>query len=76
MNAKRRKSLSKLADKIEELKAELSLLIEEEQEYFDNMPESFQVAEKGENTESVIETLTSAFTNLEEAYDSIIESTE
>ena len=42
MNSNRRKALQIIIDKVEELKSELETLMDEEQEYFDNMPESFQ----------------------------------
>lgn len=54
MNNERRKKLSDLSDKIEELKTEAENLLEEEQEYYDNMPENLQNSEKGEKSENAI----------------------
>ena len=42
MNKIRRKSLTEIKDKIEDLKTELELLLDEEQEYLDNIPENMQ----------------------------------
>lgn len=48
MNKERRKAISDLVDRVEELKAEVESLMNEEQEYYDNMPESIQNGEKGD----------------------------
>lgn len=71
MNNERRKALRDLAaridtkiDELSELMSELETLKEEEQEVFDNMPESFQQGERGEKVQSAID-------NLEEATSAI-----
>jgi len=46
MNKARREAIDVAIAKIEEGKAELEMLMEEEQDYFDNMPESLQSSEK------------------------------
>jgi hypothetical protein len=68
MNKQRRKELLAIADKAEDLKTALEGLCDEEQSYYDNMPESIQGSERGQNTESAIEHIAAAH----EAADEII----
>lgn len=48
MNKQRRQQPNELAEKIRALKDEVETLRDEEQDYYDNMPESFQGGEKGD----------------------------
>ena len=45
MNNPRRKALSQLKEQIEEIQSVLEELLEEEQEYLDNIPENLQGSE-------------------------------
>ena len=54
MNKIRRTEIDKIIARLEELKAGVETLQEEEQEYYDNMPEAFQCGEKGEKAEEAI----------------------
>jgi hypothetical protein len=74
MNKDRRTSLEAIANKIDGLKCELETLRDEEQEYFDNMPESLQGSDKGETAENAISNLDDAINSLEESMNSINES--
>ena len=47
MNKERRKRLQEVIDQLENLKEEVSFICEEEQEAYDNMPESLQDADRG-----------------------------
>ena len=47
MNKERRKRLQEVIDQLENLKEEVSSICEEEQEAYDNMPESLQDADRG-----------------------------
>lgn len=67
MNKERRKALAELAEKIDGLKGELESIMEDEQSYFDNMPESFQGGDKGQAAESAIDAMQSAIDNMDEA---------
>lgn len=76
MNKDRRKALSEAVAKIEQIKADLEEtkgLIEtardEEQDYFDNMPEAFQQGDKGEAAQNAISELDEAISQLEDAID-------
>lgn len=48
MNNSRRKRISKIADALNELKGQIDELYEEEQEAFENIPESLQGTERYE----------------------------
>lgn len=67
MNAKDRKQLQSILDKIVELKEQLEIIKESEQEKFDNLTEGLQATERGQKLEEGVEQLESAFSSLEEA---------
>ena len=78
MNKDRRKALKEAVDQLETAKTALDLassLIEtakdEEQEFFDNMPESFQQADKGQAAEAAVSALGDAINEIESAVDHI-----
>ena len=70
MNNARRKSITDLVQKIAEIKADFESLRDEEQEYFDNMPEALQGGDKGQAAENAIDQLETAIDNLDEAISS------
>ena len=81
MNKERRKALSKLAnelrsnlDDIEEIRSALETLRDEEQEYFDAMPESFQSGEKGAAAETAIGAIEEAIQYAEDAVNNLSEA--
>lgn len=84
MNKDRRKELSRIVGMIEGLSGTISEAIsalesarDEEQEYFDAMPESFQGGEKGEQAQASIDNMGEAISALEEIdLDAIIGSIE
>lgn len=64
MNAERRKKLEAIKERLmilmgeaSSLGDELAELRDEEQEYFDNMPEGLQGAEKGEKAQAAIDAM-------------------
>lgn len=67
MNNARRKAIGKLLEQIGPIRAGLENLRDEEQDYYDNMPESFQQGEKGDAAQTSIDALESAISNLESA---------
>ena len=71
MNATRRKQLEKIADKLDELNAELESLRDDEQNAFDNMPESLQDSERGERMTTIIDYLDDATSSLSDTIDYI-----
>lgn len=69
MNKVRRKALEEIVAKLEELKCELEMLQEEEQDAFDNLPESLQGGERGQQMEEYIQKIGDAVCSLGDAAD-------
>jgi len=76
MNKDRRKALQEAVSKLDEARAalfEAKGLIEtakdEEQDYFDNMPEAFQQGDKGQAAEAAIAELDNAIESIDAAVD-------
>lgn len=67
MNRQRRKHIDSIIDLLEQAKDQLAEVYEEEEDYFDNMPESFQYGEKGDAAEEAMDNLQAAIDSLEEA---------
>jgi flagellar biosynthesis chaperone FliJ len=81
VNKQRRNAIDKLtttiADlmtKMEDARDELETLKDEEQEYYDNMPESLQGGEKGERAVEVCDLLDSALSNFDSMRNEIEEA--
>lgn len=81
MNRQRRKEIGALAVRaaeivtlIDDLKEDLETVRDEEQEYFDNMPESLQGGEKGDMAQAAIEQMDEAIEALESLSDADPES--
>ena len=66
MNKARRKWLEDTINKLEEQKTELESIGEEEQETYDNMPESLQDSEKGQTMYENIDSLETAASDLDD----------
>lgn len=67
MNQKRKKLIKGGYDLIMQGKSLIDTAIAEEQEAFDNLPESLQCSERGEDMETNVEQLQECSDNLEEA---------
>ena len=76
MNQKRRDAIAKLALILDDVKSQVETLLEEEQEYYDNMPEGFQNADKGEAAQSAISALEDAVSNLEDTVGNLEEASQ
>ena len=76
MNNIRRNSLTDIKDRIESLKSDLETLLEEENDYLDNIPENMQGGERYEKAENAVSSLENAVSSLEEAMDDIESATE
>ena len=57
MNKERRQKIGKIIEKLEYITAELDALAEEERQAFDNLPESLQYCERGEEMEAAADEL-------------------
>lgn len=66
MNNIRRKQIGVIIAKLEEITADIEALQEEEQDYYDNMPEAFQCGEKGDKANEAIDNFAEAVSSLEE----------
>jgi L-serine deaminase len=66
MNAERRKKIAEITATLEQAKAEIEMIKDEEQDYFDNMPESIQQGERGETAERAVESLGEAADDIDE----------
>lgn len=73
MNAKRRKRIENIISKLEDLSVEIEEVMNEEQEAFDNLPESIQYSEMGENMEEYISSLDYAMNYVSDAISSLEE---
>lgn len=71
MNKQRRKMIAEVVEKIETLKGDLEMIRDEEQDAFDNMPESLQGSMRGEEMEEAIEYMDEAIEGLDTAIDSL-----
>lgn len=72
MNDTRRKAIKEVMDRLESIKEDLECIIEEEDEYRDNMPDNLKNSERYETSEmdssylsEVLESVESAIGNLE-----------
>ena len=81
MNNERRKEITKLYERIDATVSDLEDMIsateelrDEEQEAFDNLPESMQASERGEKMEAAVSALNEAIEALEAARDSLDEA--
>ena len=69
MNKQRRAALDAILSQLETQRDALRTITDEEQEAFDNMPQSLQEAEKGQTMESGIDSMEDAINNLQEVAD-------
>lgn len=65
MNKARRKEIKKALSMIEDAMVILESVRDEEQEAFDNLPESLQYSEKGETMEEYVDDIDSAISDLD-----------
>lgn len=66
MNKDRRERLQELKDKLLDIQTGLEEIKDEEQEAYDNLPESLQEGDKGQKMSDAIDNLDSAYSSTEE----------
>ena len=66
MNNNRRARIQALINKLEDIKEDIDSIKEEEQEYYDNMPESIQAGERGDKAQEAIDNLDYAYSQIDE----------
>lgn len=71
MNKERRKEIAAVIADVEQCQSLIRDIHSEEQDFFDNMPESFREGEKGERADAVVNHLDTAITNLDEAIEEL-----
>lgn len=76
MNNKRRNAIAAIINKLEDLRQEIEMLQDEEQEAFDNRPENFQQSDAGQRCEEIISQMDDAMNNLEVSKDDLTSAIE
>lgn len=76
MNATRRKQLAKLVEQLESIMSDIDTIREQEQEAYDNMPDSIQESERGDRMSEIIDSIQYAYDNVSDAVDNINEAIE
>lgn len=71
MNKVRRMRLEAVIEKLEELQSEISCIAEEEQDAYDNLPESIQLSDRGDVMSENVSSLEELDETFEELKDSI-----
>lgn len=74
MNKDRRAQIQKLIDKLYEIQGDIDFLKDEEQEYYDNMPESIQAGEKGDKAQEAVDNLDYAYSSIDEVIEYLEEA--
>lgn len=74
MNKDRRNKISNLINRIEDLKSDLDLIKEEEQDALDNLSgTNFEYSSRAEAMEEAVDQMDTAMDSLEEAIDALME---
>ena len=76
MNNARRNQIEKITAELESIKERIEALQEEEQDAFDNLPESIQYGERGDKMQSAIDNLEYAADNIQDCLDNLCEASE
>ena len=71
MNKQRRQKIRDVRKEIENCKANLQKILDEEQDYFDNMPENLQGSMRGSDSEDAIDTMEGCIDMIENCIDMI-----
>ena len=71
MNKERRKAIQQALDQLADIRSSVEEINTEEQDAFDNLPESFQDSERGETIQEAIELLETATGDIDEVIDAL-----
>ncbi len=74
MNAQRRKEIQTVLNELADLRSRVETLQNDEQEAFDNMPESLQQSDRGQASEGAASSLENALTAFDEIESSLNEA--
>ena len=73
MNKQRRQKIRDVRKEIENCKDNLQKILDEEQDYFDNMPENLQGSVRGSDSEDAIDAMESCIEDLENIIKELME---
>lgn len=73
MNKQRRQKIRDVRREIENCKENLQKILDEEQDYFDNMPENLQGSVRGSDSEDAIDTMENCIEDLENIINELME---
>lgn len=76
MNKQRRAELIELTEDLEEIASRLECIQDDEQEAYDNLPESLQCSSKGEKIESYVDMIQDSIDEIRQCASSIMEIVE
>jgi hypothetical protein len=76
MNNLRRKEISTLISKVEEIQSTLETVRDEEAEYFENIPENLNGSSRYEASQSALSSLEDAVSSLEDVHNNLEEAKE
>lgn len=76
MNANRRARIAKVVASLEALRSEIEELATDERDAFENMPESLQDSDRGQQSSAAADALESADSDVQSIIDSLTEITE
>jgi len=76
MNKDRRARIDELSVNLEDIRAAIEMLRDEEQEAFENLPENIQESERGELMDSAVSSLDEASSAIEEAMNALMVAAE
>ena len=76
MNKVRRNQLGEIQSKLAEIREMIESVLSDEQDAYDNLPESLQESERGEAMQAAIDAMESAMDSCEEAESSLEEAQE
>lgn len=76
MNNKRRKTITNIINQLRASEDDITAVLEEEQDAFDNLPENLMESERGELAQNAIDLLEEAVNNVEEAINNLEEAQE
>ncbi|ECA4737749.1 hypothetical protein ELQ56_11155 [Salmonella enterica subsp. enterica serovar Lerum] len=74
MNNERRKCLTALSQQLAELKDDVQVVLDEEEDAFNNLPEGLQNGERGDAMQTAIVALDATLNALEEACEQLMEA--
>lgn len=76
LNSSRRGEISRVIDKLEDIKQEVAYIRDDEQESLDNMPENLESSERYASMEQAVDNLEDAVSGIEDAIDSLNKASE